>query len=652
MNRASTTARVLARASYNVSLRMYSSLPLSVPITLPNGTTYEQPTGLFINNEFVKSKLAKTFQVLSPSTEEEISHVYEGDKEDVDIAVEAASKAFQSEWFKGDPLDRSLAINKLADLVEQNAETFAHIESLDNGKSLANSRGDVELVVKYLRSCAGWTDKILGNVIETGDSHFNYTRREPIGVCGQIIPWNFPLLMAAWKLGPVLATGCTTVLKTAESTPLSALYLASFIKEAGIPAGVINIVSGFGKTVGDAIARHNKIKKVAFTGSTPVGREIMKIAAETNLKKVTLELGGKSANIVFDDANVDVAVSALTNGIFYNTGEVCSAGSRVYVQEGIYDEIIAAFKKVAEEVKIGDPFTEGQFMGAQASQAQFEKILRYIEIGMDEGATLVTGGTRHGEKGFFIRPTIFSNVRPDMQILREEIFGPVVTFSKFKTIDEVVESANDSDFGLAAGVHTSNLNTALNISKRLNAGTVWVNTYNDFNAMVPFGGFNTSGIGRELGVEALDNYTQTKAVRIGSLQSDAITIRTRKVISNPLLARRQFVIDVLHPNRANVSKDELREKLAEIYKAEKDAVSVFDFRTQFGGGKSTGFGLIYQSVADAKKFEPNYRLVRYGLASKVDKAGRQQRKQKKNRDKKIFGTQKRAAKRAAKRNAE
>jgi aldehyde dehydrogenase (NAD+) len=312
----------------------------------------------------------------------------------------------------------------------------------------------------------------------------------------------------------VLSTGCTTVLKTAESTPLSALYLANLIKEAGVPKGVVNIVSGFGKTTGNAIAHHPKIKKVAFTGSTATGRAIMKAAAESNLKKVTLELGGKSPNIVFNDADIPNTVKNLVLGIFYNTGEVCCAGSRVYVQSGIYDEVSAAFKKAAEDIKIGNPFDEEVFMGAQASTMQLDKILKYIEIGKTEGATVVTGGARLGDKGYFVKPTIFADVQEDFKIVKEEIFGPVVTLTKFETAEEVIKLANDSDYGLAAGVHTQDINKAINVANRINSGTIWVNTYNDFNPMVPFGGYGQSGIGREMGAEALDNYTQVKAVRV------------------------------------------------------------------------------------------------------------------------------------------
>lgn len=495
--------------------RMYSDLPLSVKVTFPNGKSYEQPTGLFINNEFVHPKQKKTFEVLSPSTEEEICHVYEAREEDVDAAVAAAEAAFDSEWSSGAPIERTKPLTKLADLIEEHADTLAHIETLDNGKSLMNSRGDVQLAANYIRSCAGWADKIQGSVPDTGSSHLNVLKKEPIGVCGQIIPWNFPLLMLAWKIGPALATGNTIVLKTAETTPLSGLYVAKLAQEAGLPKGVLNIVSGFGKIAGDAIATHKKIKKVAFTGSTATGRHILRASANSNLKKVTLELGGKSPNIVFNDADVKSTVQKLVLGIFYNTGEVCCAGSRVYIQEGIYDEVLAEFKKAAESVKIGDPFAEDTFMGAQNSSTQLDKILKYIEIGKSEGAKVVAGGARHGDKGYFVKPTIFGDVKEDMQIVKDEIFGPVVTISKFSTVDEVVKYANDSDYGLAAGVHSTNLSTALSVANKLKAGTVWVNTYNDFDAMVPFGGYGQSGIGRELGEAALDNYTQLKSVRIG-----------------------------------------------------------------------------------------------------------------------------------------
>ena len=349
-------------------------------------------------------------------------------------------------------------------------------------------------------------------MIDTGRTHFSYTKRQPLGVCGQIIPWNFPLLMWAWKIAPALVTGNTVVLKTAESTPLSALYASKYIPQAGIPPGVINIVSGFGKIVGEAITNHPKIKKVAFTGSTATGRHIYQSAA-AGLKKVTLELGGKSPNIVFADAELKKAVQNIILGIYYNSGEVCCAGSRVYVEESIYDKFIEEFKAASESIKVGDPFDESTFQGAQTSQMQLNKILKYVDIGKNEGATLITGGERLGSKGYFIKPTVFGDVKEDMRIVKEEIFGPVVTVTKFKSADEVINMANDSEYGLAAGIHTSNINTALKVADRVNAGTVWINTYNDFHHAVPFGGFNASGLGREMSVDALQNYLQVKAVR-------------------------------------------------------------------------------------------------------------------------------------------
>ncbi|SCU82307.1 LAFA_0C10418g1_1 [Lachancea sp. 'fantastica'] len=497
-----------------LGLRCYAQLPLRVPVQIPNGIEYEQPTGLFINNKFVRARQGKTFEVISPATEETITHVYEAREDDVEDAITAADEAFKSGvWSQADPLVRANALNKLAGYIEEHKDIVASIETLDNGKAINSARGDVQLVINYLRSCAGWCDKVDGRVINTGNTHFSYTVRQPLGVCGQIIPWNFPLLMWAWKVGPALATGNTVVLKTAESTPLSALYVSQFVPKSGIPPGVVNIVSGFGKIVGEALTNHPKIKKVAFTGSTATGRHIYQNAGQ-NLKKVTLELGGKSPNIVFADADIKQAVQNVILGIYYNSGEVCCAGSRVYVEESAHDEFVQELKAAAEGLKVGDPFDESTFQGAQTSQMQLSKILKYVEIGKEEGATLVTGGERLGTKGYYIQPTVFGNVTEDMRIVKEEIFGPVVTVSKFKTVDELISMANDSEYGLAAGIHTTNINKALEVSNKVNAGTVWVNTFNDFHHSVPFGGFNASGIGREMGSEALENYTQTKAVRV------------------------------------------------------------------------------------------------------------------------------------------
>lgn len=497
---------------FAVAARYYSSIPLSAKVTLPNGIHYEQPTGIFINNKFVPSVSGKTFKVENPANEETVTEIYEGDVEDIDLAVAAAEKAFPA-WSNLPPSERGRLLSKLADKIEENIELLASIESTDNGKAIALARGDVSLVAKVIRYYGGYADKVTGTVIETNDGHFTYTRREPIGVCGQIIPWNFPLLMWSWKVGPALATGNTVVLKTAESTPLSALVASQYAAEVGFPPGVLNVVSGYGKA-GAALSSHMKVKKIAFTGSTNTGRHILKAAATSNLKKATLELGGKSPNIVFHDADIAKAIEMTNLGIFYNSGEVCCAGSRIYVQEDIYDKFLAELKARSEANRVGDPFDPNTFQGPQTSKIQLDKILHYIETGKKDGATLVTGGKRLDRPGYFIAPTVFADVKEDMQVVKEEIFGPVVTVSKFKTVDEVIELANNSEYGLAAGIHTQDVNKAIDVSNRLNAGTIWVNTYNSFHEAVPFGGYAQSGIGREMGEQALDNYTQVKAVRV------------------------------------------------------------------------------------------------------------------------------------------
>jgi len=476
--------------------------------------TYEQPLGLFIDGKWVKGKEGKTFETINPSNEKPICSVHEAGPDDVDIAVAAARKAFNTTWAQTTPTTRGVLLNKLADLIDEHNETLAAIEALDNGKALSMAKVDVQLSSGCIRYYAGWADKIHGKVIDTDPETFNYTRHEPIGVCGQIIPWNFPLLMWSWKIGPALATGNTVVLKTAEQTPLSALYAATLIEKAGIPAGVVNILSGFGKTAGAAIASHMDIDKVAFTGSTVVGRSILQAASKSNLKKVTLELGGKSPNIVFNDANIEDAISWVNFGIFYNHGQCCCAGSRIFVQEGIYDKFIQHFKERTSKNQVGDPFHPETFQGPQVSQLQFDRIMNYIQSGKEAGAKIETGGDRHGKEGYFIQPTIFSNVTPDMKIMKEEIFGPVCSISKFKTEEEAIQMGNETTYGLAAAVHTSDLNTAIRVSNNLKAGTVWVNNYNMISYQVPFGGFKESGIGRELGKYALANYTQVKSVRI------------------------------------------------------------------------------------------------------------------------------------------
>ncbi|KAL2106117.1 hypothetical protein VUR80DRAFT_7255 [Thermomyces stellatus] len=487
---------------------------LSTPVT----GAYKQPIGLFINNEFVEGAEKKKFEVINPSTEEVICSVCEATAKDVDTAVAAARKAFNGEWRQTTPQERGRLLLKLADLVEANKELLAAVESLDNGKSISMARGDIGAVVGCIRYYGGWADKIEGKTLDINPNQFSYTRQEPIGVCGQIIPWNFPMLMLAWKIGPAIATGNTIVMKTAEQTPLSALVFAQYVKEAGFPPGVFNLLSGFGKTAGAAIAEHMDIDKVAFTGSTVVGRSIMKAAAASNLKKVTLELGGKSPNIVFNDADIESAIEWVNFGIYFNHGQCCCAGTRIYVQEGIYDKFLEAFKKRATSNVVGDPFDEKTFQGPQISQVQYDRIMGYIKSGKEDGAKVEVGGERHGDKGYFIQPTIFSDVKPDMKIMREEIFGPVCAIAKFKDESEVLAHANDSTYGLAAAVHTKDVKTAIRVSNALSAGTVWVNCYNVLHHQQPFGGYKESGIGRELGEAALANYTQTKSVCINLAQ--------------------------------------------------------------------------------------------------------------------------------------
>ncbi|KAL3233754.1 Uncharacterized protein RNJ44_03794 [Nakaseomyces bracarensis] len=485
-------------------------------ITTPNGITYEQPVGLFINNQFIKSQNEKTMAIENPSTGENVVEVCSAAKEDVDYAVDCAEHAFEkTDWASQDPRIRGRYLSKLADLMEENLELMASIETMDNGKTIALSRGDVQLAIDCIRDAAAYSDKTDGRSVNTGDGYVNYTIREPIGVCGQIIPWNFPLMMLAWKVGPALAMGNCIILKPASATPLNALFFASLTKKAGIPDGVVNIVPGPGGMVGTALTTHPKVRKVAFTGSTDIGKDIAVKSSGSNLKKITLELGGKSAHLVFDDADLEKTLPNLVNGIFKNAGQICSSGSRIYAQAGIYDKLLAAFKEYIEKnLKVGDPFDESNFQGAITNKEQYNTILKYINIGKDEGAKVLTGGKVASEKGYFIKPTVFYDVNEDMRIVKEEIFGPCVTISKFETIEDGVAMANDSEFGLGAGIETENLSTALKVAKMLHSGTVWINTYNDFDSRVPFGGYKQSGYGREMGSEVYECYTQTKAVRI------------------------------------------------------------------------------------------------------------------------------------------
>ncbi|CAO3631438.1 unnamed protein product [Cunninghamella blakesleeana] len=490
---------------------------LVVDVTTTKGYNLKLQTGLFIDNEFVSG--AGTIETVNPATGEVICAVQAAEQAQVDAAVDAAEKAFEQVWKKTPALERQRLMLKLVDLIERDAEELAQIETMDNGKGITMSRiVDVKGLATTLRYYAGYCDKIHGKTIPTPGA-LSYTRYEPFGVCGAIIPWNFPLMMLAWKLGPALATGNVLVVKTSELTPLSALKVASLVKEAGFPPGVVNIITGYGAKAGDALARHPKVGKIAFTGSTGVGRLVMKASSETNLKKVTLELGGKSPNIIFDDCDLDKAVKWAHHGIFFNHGQCCCAGSRVYVQESIYDKFLEKFKEITAKTRVGDPLDETTYQGPQISQVQYDRIMGYIEHGKNEGATVAAGGNRHGDKGYFIEPTIFTDVTPEMKIVNEEIFGPVVVIAKFKDVDDVVRLAHGTTYGLAAAVFTENVTRAVDVADKLEAGTVWVNCYNELDYNTPFGGYRQSGIGRENGEYALQNYLQVKSVKINISRS-------------------------------------------------------------------------------------------------------------------------------------
>ncbi|XGW13244.1 hypothetical protein V3C99_013686 [Haemonchus contortus] len=499
-------------------LRRASSAPPAISNVEPKFTK------LFINNEWVDAASGKTFKTFHPATNKLITDVAEADKADVDKAVKAASDAFRlgSPWRRMDASQRGVLMNKLADLMERDKVYLASLETLDNGKPYAESFfADVTLAINCIRYYAGWADKNHGKTIPIGGDHFTYTRHEPVGVCGQIIPWNFPILMQAWKLGPALAMGNVVVMKPAEQTPLTALHVASLIKEAGFPPGVVNLLPGYGPTAGHAISSHQEVDKVAFTGSTEIGRIVMRAAAESNVKKVTLELGGKSPNIIFSDADLDSAIHLAHLGIFFNQGQVCCAGSRVFVEGKIYDDFIARSKELAEKRKLGNPFDLQTEQGPQIDEEQLKTIQRYVESGKKQGAQLVTGGKKWGDKGFFFEPTIFANVKDEMVIAQEEIFGPVMSVIRFDSMDHLVEIANNTIYGLAAGVVTKDLDKALYVANNIRAGSVWVNCYHAFDAAAPFGGYKQSGIGRELGEYGLEAYTEVKTVTIKVSQKNS-----------------------------------------------------------------------------------------------------------------------------------
>jgi phenylacetaldehyde dehydrogenase len=473
---------------------------------------------MLIDGKWVEAASGKTLTTYDPATEEPLAEVPAGDKEDIDRAVKAARRAFETgPWRRMTASERGRAIWKLADLIEKHAEEFAQLETLDNGKPLAVSRvADVPLVIDHFRYYAGWATKVEGETIPVSIPGMNmlaYTLREPVGVVGQIIPWNFPLLMAAWKLGVALACGNTVVLKPAEQTPLSALRLGELLEEAGIPAGVVNIVTGYGETAGAALAEHPDVDKIAFTGSTEVGKIIMRAAAG-NVKRVSLELGGKSPNIIFADADLESAAVGAANAIFFNHGQCCCAGSRLFIEQKAYDKVMPTLIDHAKKIKLGPGMDLSTEMGPLVSSEQYERVTGFLDSGKKGGGKASAGGGRPSNlsKGYFVQPTVFTDVKPDAKILNEEIFGPVVCTIPFKDVEEVAKAGNQTDYGLAAAVWTKDISKANRLAQTLKAGTVWINCYNVFDAAAPFGGYKQSGFGREMGKAALELYTQIKTV--------------------------------------------------------------------------------------------------------------------------------------------
>ncbi|KAI0319883.1 aldehyde dehydrogenase [Amylostereum chailletii] len=473
------------------------------------------PTGVFIDNIFSHGANQTTIDVVNPCTGNVTTSIAEGTAADVDRAVAAARRAFNTTWgLNTSGAERGRLLSKFADLVAANAEELAALMVLENGKTFTSAKMEAMFSPALIRYYAGWTDKNHGKTIETSEAKLAYTRHEPIGVCGQIMPWNFPVMTIIAKICPALATGCTVVVKPSELTPLSAYRICELLVEAGYPPGVVNVVVGYGHTVGQAIAEHMDIDKISFTGSTITGRKIQEASAKSNLKNVTLELGGKSPSIVFDDADVEQAVKWTLNGMFANSGQVCVASSRIFVQAGIYDKFLETFTQGAQAMKLGDPFAPDTVQGPQISKAQFDRIMGYIQSGKAEGAKAHIGGEQHGDTGYWIKPTIFTETRPDMKIVREEIFGPVVALIKFEDEDDVVRQANDTVYGLSASLFSQNIRRAIETAHRLQAGQVFINSANDSDPGVPFGGYKQSGIGRELGLESLAAYTNVKAVHV------------------------------------------------------------------------------------------------------------------------------------------
>jgi len=471
-------------------------------------------TDLFINNEWRPAASGKRFAVENPATEETIAEVAQGDAADVDNAVAAARACFDSDAWRGlSARKRGRMLTTAGDLLESRLDEFARLETAHNGKTLFESKIELSMTVNTLRYYGGWADKITGDTLPVDGNFFCYTLREPVGVVGAIVPWNFPLNIASWKFAPALAAGCTIILKPASETPLTALAMGDVMQEAGFPAGAFNVVSGGGSTAGAALVRHPDVDKISFTGSTEVGRQIMKMAADTN-KRVTLELGGKSPNIIFADADIGAAVKGAQTGIFYGKGEVCAAGSRLLVEASVHDQVVEQLAAGAKKLTPGDPLDKNTRLGALVSKKQQETVLSYIKKGKDEGATLVAGGNavRPNGKGYYVEATVFDQVTPDMTIAREEIFGPVLAVLTFDSVAAGVQLANRSMYGLAAGIWTKDIQKAHRTARAIRAGTVWINSYNFYDSGAPFGGFKASGFGRDLGRDALDGYLETKTV--------------------------------------------------------------------------------------------------------------------------------------------
>jgi phenylacetaldehyde dehydrogenase len=494
-----------------------ATIPVDSRVNSKTAEFFSRQHRMLIDGRFVLAASGKTFPVYNPATGEVVAQVPEAEAEDVNRAVAAARRAFdEGPWSKMSTSQRGQLIWKMADLLEANLEEFAEIESLDNGKPFSVARvADLPLAIDMFRYMAGWATKISGKTLNfsTPGAFHSYTMREPIGVVGQIIPWNFPLLMAVWKLAPALAAGCCVVLKVAEQTPMTALRLAELFDQAGFPAGVVNILTGFGEGAGAPLAAHPGIDKIAFTGSTEVGKLIVKASAG-NLKKVSLELGGKSPAIIFPDADLERAIPGTASAIFFNQGQCCCAGSRLFVHESVYDKVLQGVSDIAGGIHMGAGIDPNTQMGPLVSEEQFDKVTGYINSGVNEGAKVAAGGKRFGDRGYFVQPTVLTNTKPNMKVVQEEIFGPVVCAESFSDadLDRVAQEANNTTFGLAASVWTRDLSTAHKMARRIKAGTVWINCHNVFDASLPFGGYKESGWGREMGEEVLSNYTEIKAV--------------------------------------------------------------------------------------------------------------------------------------------